>query len=168
MPVITLNGEPTFQGEMLLLGWSENNRDGMTVRLALDAIDEDGHPFKGLGTGKHGQRFAAVIIPVTDEEPKRRAEIVSDETPAPQKRQPRRWEDMPPSQAAALACQSGEFQKWLAARDVDSADAILKRRLNVKSKSDLDASADKAHRWWKFLGHFRNHQTDQRYGDEMR
>lgn len=190
MPVINLHGTPTFQGEAMLLGWAENNRDGMTVRLALDASDENGHPFKGLGTGKHGQRFMVVCVPVDDEnspapfqgitggDP---SEPSSDEVPvagsprgsvggqSEQAPDRRRLEDMNPSNAAALAIKMPQFQHWIGAADESEADTALKRTLTVGSKSDLnDETTGAAKDWRALLANFRAWQTEQQYGDMIR
>jgi len=107
MPIAPLdNGTPTYQGEVMLLGWSENNRDGMTVRLALDGTDEgDAHPFRGLGTGKHGQRFMAVLVPVNDE-----GEAIAEQ-PIEKPRTP--WRQKTRAQQAGIRCGEERFQRWL-------------------------------------------------------
>lgn len=186
MPVINLHGTPTFQGEAMLLGWAENNRDGMTVRFALDATDESGHPFKGLGTGKHGQRFMVVCVPVDEENSPAPSQGItggdpsepsSDEVPATgsprgsitgqseQAPERRRLEDMLPSNAAALAIKMPEFRSWLGVFSEPAADALMKRHLNISSKRDLDAIPQT---WLDYFGQFRAWQTDQQYGDMVR
>lgn len=59
---------PLFKGEAMLLRWSDSSSGGKTVTFAL-GIDEapEVHPFRGLGTGKMGQKFMLVCVPITDE-----------------------------------------------------------------------------------------------------
>lgn len=148
MPIENHNGAPTYQGEVMLLGWSENNRDGMTVRLALDGTDEgDTHPFRGLGTGKYGQRFMAVLVPVTDE-----GEAIAADAPE----KPRQsWAEMPRTKQAAIRCGETRFQDWLAneyitlwtdavfegaagCTDLEITAQVVRRICGVKSRRDLD------------------------------
>ncbi len=111
---------------------------------------------------------AEVPVAVARLKAKPSAEIVSDDTPTLQKRQPRRWEDMPPSQAAALACQSLPFRQWLGATCAATADEQLKLMLGISSKSELDTDPVAAEMWKAQLSSYRAHQTDQRYGHEVR
>lgn len=62
----TLDGIPLFKGKVQLLRWLDSSSAGKTVTFALD-IDSapDSHPFKGLGTGKYGQEFMLVAVPIT-------------------------------------------------------------------------------------------------------
>lgn len=63
-----LAGIPLFKGEAMLLGWGDSSSQGMTVRFQLHVEGaEPVNPFRGLGTGKHGQRFQVVAVPITDE-----------------------------------------------------------------------------------------------------
>lgn len=65
----------------------------------------------------------------------------------------KKWEDMPRSQQAALACQSPDFSEWLFAkygwlrRPGDDANDLLKRVLDVVSKKQLDGGGMAADRW---------------------
>ena len=151
MPKINHNGGPTYQGEVMLLGWSENNRDGMTVRLALDSTDEgDAHRFKGLGTGKHGQRFMAVLVPVDDD-----GENVVANEPVVGRKPRTPWGEMSRAKQAGIRCDDPSFQAWInhaypdesyVARadnlnfsDADLAAAIVRKHCGVASRSELDA-----------------------------
>jgi hypothetical protein len=159
MPVIPLpTGQPTYQGEVLLLGWSENNRDGMTVRLALDASDEGAaHPFRSLGTGKHGQRFMAVLVPLGD-----------DDQPAPTAPEPQPvkertpWDAMKHSQQAAILCGEVGFQRWIKVETKEAAAEFVRQHCGVPSRKDLDQDDEAASRWNRLSGQYRDFQ---RYGD---
>jgi hypothetical protein len=173
MPVIPLHGTPTYQGEVLLLGWSENNRDGMTVRLALDASDEGAaHPFRSLGTGKHGQRFMAVLVPLGDDEQPVIAPIPPAQEPAPiapaapvKERTP--WDALKKAQQAAIVCNEPEFWQWLhsqcpSARAVDANEAAeyVRFRCEVLSRKDLDADESAGQRWNELHGEFKRWRAD--------
>lgn len=60
---------PLFKGEAMLLSWGDTSSRGKTVTFALHPNDcGEAHPFRDLGTGKHGQRFGIVAIPLSDDE----------------------------------------------------------------------------------------------------
>ena len=181
MPVINLHGTPTFQGEAMLLGWAENNRDGMTVRLALDASDESGHPFKGLGTGKHGQRFMVVCVPVDDENrpaPSQGitggnpSELSSDEMPvagsprgfvsgqSEQAPDRRRFEDLSRAQQAGILCGEDHFRQFIGVDTADDAKRWIYLNCEVRSRSEIDAKASQ--KWDNIVSEYR---LWERYGD---
>ncbi len=176
MPLVDLpNGTPTFQGEVYLLGWSENNRDGMTVRLALDATDESGHPFKGLGTGKHGQRFMAVIVPVTDDPaPLWQGDGGHPETSSsggvgsgsmePEAQAPKFHEKRRSQQAGAL-CADPRFQAFMGADNQADAAVLVRQHCGVESRADLDENERAACKWSLLV---ENYHTEQQYGDMVR
>lgn len=64
----TLDGIPLFKGEAMLLSWGDTSSRGKTVTFALHEDDcGTSHPFRDLGTGRHGQRFQIVAVPITDD-----------------------------------------------------------------------------------------------------
>jgi hypothetical protein len=160
MPVIPLHGTPTYQGEVLLLGWSENNRDGMTVRLALDASDEGAvHPFRALGTGKHGQRFMAVLVPLGDDEaPAPEAPVAP---PAPEKSK-RGWDELSHAQQAGIVCGEVGFHRWIKVETPDEAAAWVREHCGVTSRRELDTNETAATAWNRLVGRYRDFE---RYGD---
>ena len=174
MPVINLHGTPTFQGEALLLGWSENNRDGMTVRFAMDPTDEgSGHPFKGLGTGKFGQRFMLVAVPLSDDE--KSAPAVSEnrpETPTGSRTPGRSWDELSYAQQAGIACADPEFWGFCTevhdnfTQDADKAAAFVRWHCDVKSRADLDKDEGAAERWRVLHGEFRRWKADRTGQDQ--
>lgn len=179
MPVINLHGTPTYQGEVLLLGWSENNRDGMTVRLALDASDEGAvHPFRHLGTGKHGQRFMAVLVPVSDEpspvpaQPEQPNGIEPQRTPLYEmtEREKRRWDDMTYAQQAGIACGEPEFWRFLteekcapdiSVENADEAAQSVRAWCYVGSRAELDREEAAAEHWRTLYGEYKRWRSDQ-------
>ncbi len=110
-----------------------------------------------FGYPKPGAEVPVAVARLTDG-PTRRAEVVSEQADP----HPRRWEDMPPSQAAALAIQNVGFRAWLGEAGEVEADALLKLRLGVDSKADLDGNEEAAYRWRWELAKYRQHQTDER------
>lgn len=165
MPVINLRGTPTYQGEVLLLGWSENNRDGMTVRLALDGSDEGAaHPFRSLGTGKHGQRFMAVLVPIgDDEQPAAPAPVTAAPNPAAE-RSP--WDALKYAQQAGIACGEVDFRDWIqsitqrAVPDADAAAEFVRQRCGIKSRAELDQDERAAQMWRALYGKYRRDRAD--------
>lgn len=113
---------PLFSGEAMLLSWGDTSSRGKTVTFALD-IDSapDGHPFKGLGTGKYGQKFRLVAVPIDDS-----GEPVPPEAKATQgsvaKADPpsaasggtkKTWYEQRPSQRAGILCNDPGFWQWI-------------------------------------------------------
>jgi len=122
---------PLFKGEAMLLSWGDTSSRGKTVTFALHP-DEcgDAHPFRGLGTGKTGQRFAIVAVPITDDEevsPEALDQAALEDpaatgsTPAEPKQpvasgETRRksWYEQKPSQRAGILCHDSRFVEFLA------------------------------------------------------
>jgi hypothetical protein len=119
---------PLFKGEAMLLSWGDTSSRGKTVTFALHEDDcGESHPFRDLGTGKHGQRFALVAVPITDDErvsPGALDQAVpiaaSSDTPANPKsggvpgETKGGWYALKPSARAALLCKEVMFQHWAA------------------------------------------------------
>jgi hypothetical protein len=63
------DAKPLFAGEAMLLSWGDTSARGKTVTFLLHE-DECGktHPFRELGTGRHGQRFNLIAQPIGDDE----------------------------------------------------------------------------------------------------
>lgn len=84
---------------------------------------------------------------------------------------PRRsFSELPYSQQAALACNDPVFQRWLIGflpdsgrPSRDAAVAVLRDRLGVESRSELDRSADKAAAWSRLWETFSRYTTTERY-----
>ena len=166
MPVIELHGRPTFQGEVQLASWSETDSAGMTIRLRLNGLEEGtGHPFKGLGTGKSGQKFMAVIVPVDDieeEKPVEKAPPVKT-----------KWQDKAPGSQIAIRCASQEFREWMINSGLfpdyniqgeDSAAVAIKDRLGILTRANMDPLAvagwdqlDSEYQYWAHSKRMEDH-----------
>lgn len=153
--------KPAYAGEAMLLRWSETPK-GRTVTLLLDALEGDQHPFKNLKCGESGQRMQIAAVLVGDDElpvsppvkkgpvaqlDEHRNSTTSDAGSSPvgpttKERTP--FRDLPRSQQAALRCQDQEFIEWINAVDDSSADALLKRKLGIASKKELDIDGPKS------------------------
>ncbi len=153
---------PLFKGEAMLLSWGDTSSRGKTVTFALHP-DEcgDAHPFRGLGTGKTGQRFAIVAVPITDDEetsPEALDQVTpqtvaTGSTPAEPKQPVASgetkggWYALKPSARAALLCKEVQFQHWAAKfyglsaplLTSDEAADWLRDKIGVMSRADLDA-----------------------------
>lgn len=161
MPTLEINGTPTYQGDMMLLRWGDNSTTGMTVTLVLNGIEEGHlHPFKGLGTGKQGQKFVAVLVPV-DDEGQALGKII-DVVPEKPKR---RWHEMSRAQRAGMLCADSKFLIWiseapenraawkttcLASKEhsaVDVAAEMIRSLCGVQSRSEFDTDEEAGNRW---------------------
>lgn len=119
-----------FQGETMLLSWSESNTRGRTVTFLLPEEGES-HQFRDFTVkqGKRaGQRFAMVLV-----------QIGEDEKPI----------EKTPSQLAFLLCQDSQFWHWVNEHSfahIDSEETARAHILNTcgissRAKLDTDPSA---------------------------
>lgn len=92
-----------YANEALVLRWGDSSANGRTITLQLH--DEDGeHPFRGLPSGKNGQRvMIAVTLIGDDEQPARPEEARREKSPA----------DKAIAKAHVLAADNN-FQYWAA------------------------------------------------------
>ena len=123
-----------FNGEAMLLNWSESNTRGRTVTFLL-SDDGEAHPFRDftVKSGKKaGQRFAMVLV-----------EIDEDET----------VKERTPSQIAFLLCQDEQFWHWCNERsfvEIDSeatARAFILEACGITSRSQLDSRPSARATW---------------------
>ncbi len=99
------------------------------------------------------------------------------DSPAAAPKPERKWDDIPPSQQAGIACASDEFQLWLLGQRFRTPDggavtaggpssehaaSAVRHICGVSSRSDLDTNPEARARWRDLYGKF---QTDTRYGD---
>ena len=70
-----------YADEALLLRWGDSSTNGRTLTLQLQEHGE--HPFRGLPSGKNGQRvMIAVTLIGDDEQPAAPADVKRDKSPA--------------------------------------------------------------------------------------
>lgn len=114
-----------YQNEVMLLQWGESNTRGRTVTFLLPD-DGDAHPFREFttkGGKKAGQRFAAVLVQLND-----------DETPV----------EKTPSQMAYLMCKDQMFWDWINESSFvtvcseDDARSFVCETCKVKSRGEID------------------------------
>jgi len=161
--------KPAYAGEAMLVRWAENH-NGRTVTLQLDPDIGEIHPFKGLKGGLNGQRMqlAAVLIDENDQpqcpqstEPDSGLPVVPSES-AGEGQDTRRtpFKDKHKSVKAAIKCQDHLFQTWLGGDEYIGRDlwteALLKKKLGISSKTELDTNPDKAAAWSALLTDFDN------------
>lgn len=137
-----------FQGEVMLLDWSETGKGGRKIVLQLDN-EAPQHPFTGSRTkqGKTlGQRYMAVFVPIGD-----------DEQPV----------EKTPSQMAFLLCQDPNFWEFLDERSfakIDSEDAArahICEGCGIKSRGELDTNAGARSAWLvQFYNPFLAHRKE--------
>lgn len=120
-----------FQGEVMLINWSESSTRGRTATFLLGE-DGDAHPFKDftIKAGKRaGQRFMCVMVQIDD-----------SEQPVAQKRAA--------SQRAAAMCKDERFWEWANGRTFEivnseeSARAFILMNLNIESRREIDQKPD--------------------------
>jgi len=136
--------KPSFQGEMMLLGWKESSSQGRTVTFLLSE-DEDTHPFRDLSVKsgkKAGQRFMAVLVAIGD-----------NEVPSPP-------EDDLIREAGAL-CRSKSFWDWADAqafngvKSEEDAKQFLYDQLSIRSRKELATDQQSASRFRVLAAQYR-------------
>lgn len=178
-----IDGIPLFQGEAMLLGWADTSTRGKTVTFAL-GIDEapEAHPFRGLGTGKHGQRFMIVAVPITDDSKPNSPGALSEpaatnrkdsalptaaegpgSAPAPAPgsapgdtaKERRRFHTLPLAQQAAMMCEREDFIKWCGAQfDATDAAQWVREYCRVTSRAMIKPGTDSGRRWLSLMTQF--------------
>ncbi len=159
----TLDGIPLFKGEAMLLSWGDTSSRGKTVTFALHEDDcGASHPFRDLGTGKHGQRFQIVAVPITDE-----GEPVSpgsgsaghgvpavDQAPrsTPEPGGAKRERTLP--EKVGMRCCDKRFQEWLYSKgrvtgNEHDAAQWVRHECGVKSRKEILPGTEAGDRWWK-------------------
>ena len=120
-----------FRGEMQLLRWSETSTGGATVTFQLaDVGDLNG--FKDLTMAKKGmagQRIAAIMVPVEDEQD------LAPEHPAPVEPKQK------PGDLCIVACnycKDPAFLRWVGAIHPNGARQFILDKCLIKSRKDLD------------------------------
>lgn len=161
----TLDGIPLFKGRVQLLRWLDSSSAGKTVTFALD-IDSapDSHPFKGLGTGKYGQEFMLVAVPITvGGEPippgaTTEAAIWSaaaDHPPPPERSAApggaKRERTLP--EKVGMRCNEGPFRVWIERQtgrdDIGELEAAawVRRECGVESRKHIIPGTEAAKKW---------------------
>lgn len=125
-----------YQGELMLLGWSESNTSGRKVTFLLPP-DTPEHQFKAFTAkqkGIAGQRFMAVLVQIDERE------------------QPVKQEDQRPLAAiAAMLCKDQDFWSWVndakwqggTIMSEDTAREWLCQELDIESRRELDLDKHK-------------------------
>jgi hypothetical protein len=156
-----------IEAELWLQNWNESANGG--CKLIFEIGPDELEPFKALRTrsGKKvaGQRFAAVLVLIDDDE-----SVVPAETkPTPRAKREesdeeikRGWSDEVGFRArlAVLWCDDERFQQWIAANDFveGPVDAKVAKRVvcdvcSIGSRKELDTDEDA---WDSFCGFFRS------------
>lgn len=131
-----------YKDEFLLLRWSDNSRDGMTVTFQIPGEYAE-HPFKSSPTGKKtGKRYAAVLV-----------EIGDDEKPVVQKGKPG-----PNCLKAIGLCRNESFQRWIGCGYEDDATDVMKNYLGVASRRELDTNVVAAAKFDRMVEAFQKGQ----------
>lgn len=158
-----------FQGEVMLLGWADTSSRGKTVTFALHPDECPGeHPFRDFGTGKTGQRFALVAVPITDDDEQPHPAALRNplaETPGPPQTSPRASEagaakskrpfsSLPLSQQCAIKCDDVQFQLWMGRTHGAETIHELREFLGIQSRAELDTDEKAAARWRALVTEF--------------
>lgn len=120
-----------YADEALLLRWGDSSTTGRTVTLQLQ--EQGDHPFRGLPSGKNGQRvMIAVTLLGDDEKPARVEDVKRDKSPA----------DKAIAKAHILAGDSA-FAKWVGATDFVLMDeysgplGAIRKRCGIQSTTEF-------------------------------
>ena len=134
--------DPAYHGEALLLRWGESSTNGRTITLQLE--EEGPHPLKGFSCGKNGQRFAVVLVPVSDSE------------------EPRTKTDVDPMvREAGMLAKDPRFRKWVAecvgdgqmCGEADAAE-FIREFCGIESRRELSTNPEAREKWVKLRGDF--------------
>jgi hypothetical protein len=171
---------PLFQGEAMLLSWGDTSSRGKTVTFALHPAEcGEAHPFRDLGTGKHGQRFQIVAVPIGDDDQPLSPEaldqttahsVATGSTPAHPKqpvasgetKERRKFADLPLPQQVALRCADEGFRQWIAweeralLTEVDDEFAArwVRQKCDVHSRADIKPGSLAEVAWKKIEARF--------------
>ena len=121
---------PSFQGEVMLAGWSESHNGGAKVTFWLqDPADLEAFKRMTAAKGKvAGQRLALVAV-----------EIGDDEQPV----QPRTRVG-PLALLAIQLCKNPEFQTFIEVESESAAAEHIKTECRIESRTELDTDQDAA------------------------
>lgn len=135
-----------FRGELQLLRWSETSTGGATVTFQLSDVG-DLNGFKDLTLAKKGmagQRIAAIMVPVEDEQEQGQAPKVEQK----------------PGMLCIMACTfcaDPEFRQWADSVGADriesegDAKLFILRECGVSSRKQLDTDPDATKRFHKLI-----------------
>lgn len=127
-----------YQGEVQLLGWSESDKGGRTVKFQCGGDDAE-HPFKRF---RSKARFAVVFV-----------EIGDDEKPVAQPDLPTTGHvsGLRLSNESALLCKDADFWTWIESRvwgvpihSEKKCAEVIKDLLGIESRSELDRDDEAA------------------------
>lgn len=99
-----------------------------------------------------GTRYVLALVEIGDDE----APVVRPPAEKPK----RQWDDLLPSQQAGIRCGEPRFAEFIDALGNDAAD-VLRDRLNIRSRAELDTNPRAAAAWRKLD---QQYQTWLRYG----
>ena len=174
----TISAATVYQGEVQFVSWNENG-NGRKAVFTLDPLIGDVHPFKQI---KPGRRLMLVAVLIGDDEtpeaiptgPKPResspglveampeAAVKSDKPPRPP------FLTWPKSQQAGAMIRRLDFVEWMAddaniqsdpdkfLEVADYGNAVLKEKLGIVSKTELDTMPSKGDAWSALLTDFDN------------
>lgn len=127
--------QPSFQGEVMLAGWSETHNGGAKVTFWLQDAD-DLEAFKAMTVAKGktaGQRLALVAV-----------EIGDDEQPVHRQEKPKGGEL---ARLAGILCENPLFHKWLGVTGDEFAAKRVRVICEVASRAELDHCEEAAERF---------------------
>lgn len=122
----SIENATVYADEALLLRWGDSSTNGRTVTFQLHEATE-GNPFRGLPSGKNGQRvMIAVTLIGDDEQPAAPADVKRDKSPA----------DKAIAKAHILA-DDPAFQDWAASRNGIEAMVFIRFVCDVTSTTEF-------------------------------
>jgi len=135
---------PAYLGEAMLVRWSDNHR-GRTVTFELD-MEPGENPFRGYKCGENGQRVKLVAVLVgDDEEPISAKKVGSSGQGATAAKSKEHAGKKSRTRMAGIKINEQSFQDWIgvhpqvaAENRRDHADTLLKEKLGIHSKKELD------------------------------
>lgn len=140
-----------YADEALLLRWGDSSTNGRTLTLQLQEHGE--HPFRGLPSGKNGQRvMIAVTLIGDDEQPAAPADVKRDKSPA----------DKAIAKAHVLAGDA-DFHNWVEGTsgfletEADVLDEV-RRRLGIQSTTEFRTNPEALKRFLDLVWEYEHRQ----------
>lgn len=149
-----------WEGEAMLLRWSESNTAGRTVTFQLPD-DEEEHPFRGLVAGKKvGQRFKLYAVYEEEAGP---GNIFPEEA---ERKEREKSEGERAVQRAGILCGDPEFQRWLMGAGADMHDDPqgwaadhIRKQCGIASRSELRDNTEARKRFEGIEADFKHRDT---------
>lgn len=120
----------------------------ITIEIPIEAASAFIEAFGAPDPSKECPVAIARLFPASSNGPATDFESVNGgSTPSAGTKDKKRWDDLPPSQQAAIRCNEKGFIRWLDVIDERDAACVVRERCGVLSRAELDKEPTAAARW---------------------